>query len=81
MNMIDYKKIATDPALFQEFKRFFSQRFNTELKRNEYLAYIELCENNSGWHVNPLAMCARRFNKPVDVIYDRFLEGASKNHV
>lgn len=81
MNMIDYKKIATDPALFQAFKKFFSQRFNTELKRNEYLAYIELCENNSDWHVNPLAMCAWRFNKPVDVVYDRFLEGASKNHV
>ena len=81
MNKIDYKKIATDHVLFQAFKTFFLQRFNTELKRDEYVSYIELCENNPDWHVNPLAMCAWRFNKPVDVIYERFLEGGGSNHV
>lgn len=80
MTKIDFKKVKIDGNLFREFERYMKGYFNTQITKKQFLDFVDLCEKKK-FFLNPFQMCAWRFNKPVEVIYERFLEGAVNNRV
>ena len=73
MNKIDFKKVKTDGSLFREFERYMKEYFNTQITKEQFLGFVELCENKK-FFLNPFQMCAWLLNKPVEVIVDRWYE-------
>lgn len=73
MNKIDFKKVKTDGNLFREFERYMKGNFNTQITKEQFLGFVELCENKK-FFLNPFQMCAWLLNKPVKVIVDRWYE-------
>ena len=73
MNKIDFKKVKTDGNLFREFERYMKGNFNTQITKEQFLDFVDLCENKK-FFLNPFQMCAWLLNKPVEVIVDRWYE-------
>lgn len=73
MNKIDFKKVKTDGNLFREFERYMKGNFNTQITKEQFLNFVDLCENKK-FFLNPFQMCAWLLNKPVEVIVDRWYE-------
>lgn len=73
MTSINYEKAATDLDLFREFERYMKGNFNTQITKEQFLGFVELCENKK-FFLNPFQMCAWLLNKPVEVIVDRWYE-------
>lgn len=73
MNKIDFKKVKTDSNLFREFERYMKGYFNTQITKEQFLNFVDLCENKKSF-LNPFQMCAWLLNKPVEVIVDRWYE-------
>lgn len=73
MNKIDFKKVKTDGNLFREFKRYMKEYFNTQIVKEQFLVFVDLCEKKI-YHLNPFQMCAWVLNKPVEVIEDRWYQ-------
>jgi hypothetical protein len=73
VNKIDFKKVKTDGNLFREFERYMKGNFNTQITKEQFLGFVELCENKK-FFLNPFQMCAWLLNKPVKVIVDRWYE-------
>lgn|GEM_PF-3982819 len=73
MNKIDFKKVKTDSNLFREFKRYMQEYFNTQITKEQFLNFVDLCEKKK-FFLNPFQMCAWVLNKPVEVIEDRWYQ-------
>ena len=73
MNKIDFNKVKTDGNLFREFERYMKGNFNTQITKEQFLDFVDLCENKK-FFLNPFQMCAWLLNKPVEVIVDRWYE-------
>lgn len=73
MNKIDFKKVKTDGNLFREFERYIKGNFNTQITKEQFLNFVDLCENKK-FFLNPFQMCAWLLSKPVEVIVDRWYE-------
>lgn len=73
MNKIDFKKVKTDSNLFREFKRYMQEYFNTQITKEQFLNFVDLCEKEK-FFLNPFQMCAWVLNKPVEVIEDRWYQ-------
>ena len=73
MNKIDFKKVKTDGNLFREFERYIKEYFNTQITKEQFLNFVDLCEKKK-FFLNPFQMCAWLLNKPVEVIVDRWYE-------
>lgn len=73
MNKIDFKKVKTDGNLFREFERYMKGNFNTQITKEQFLNFVDLCENKK-FFLNPFQMCAWLLSKPVEVIVDRWHE-------
>ena len=73
MNKIDFKKVKTDSNLFREFKRYMQEYFNTQITKEQFLNFVDLCEKKK-YYLNPFQMCAWLLNKPVELIVDRWYE-------
>lgn len=73
MTKIDFKKVKTDGNLFREFERYMKGNFNTQITKEQFLNFVDLCENKK-FFLNPFQMCAWLLNKPVEVIIDRWYE-------
>lgn len=73
MNKIDFKKVKTDGNLFREFERYMKGYFNTKITKEQFLNFVDLCENKK-FFLNPFQMCAWLLSKPVEVIVDRWYE-------
>lgn len=73
MNKIDFKKVKTDSNLFREFKRYMQEYFNTQITKEQFLNFVDLCEKKK-FFLNPFQMCAWLLNKPVEVIVGRWYE-------
>lgn len=73
MNKIDFKKVKTDSKLFHEFKRYMQGNFNTQITKEQFLDFVDLCEKKI-YYLNPFQMCAWLLNRPVEVIVDRWYE-------
>lgn len=73
MNKIDFKKVKTDSNLFREFKRYMQEYFNTQITKEQFLDFVDLCEKKK-FFLNPFQMCAWLLNKPVEMIADRWYE-------
>ena len=71
MNKIDFKKVKTDSNLFREFKRYMQEYFNTQITKEQFLNFVDLCEKKK-FFLNPFQMCAWLLNKPVEVIVGRW---------
>lgn len=69
MNKIDFKKVKTDSNLFREFKRYMQEYFNTQITKEQFLNFVDLCEKKK-FFLNPFQMCAWLLTKPVEVIVD-----------
>ena len=44
MTSINYEKAATDLDLFHEFKRYMQEYFNTQITKEQFLNFVDLCE-------------------------------------
>lgn len=73
MNKIDFKKVKTDGNLFREFERYMKGNFNTQITKEQFLNFVDLCEKKK-FFLNPFQMCAWLLNKPVEVIVDRWYD-------
>ena len=73
MNKIDFKKVKTDGNLFREFERYMKGNFNTQITKEQFLNFVDLCEKKK-FFLNPFQMCAWLINKPVEVILDRWYD-------
>lgn len=73
MTKIDFKKVKTDGSLFREFERYMKGNFNTQITKEQFLNFVDLCENKK-FFLNPFQMCAWLLNKPVEVIVDRWYD-------
>lgn len=73
MNKIDFKKVKTDGNLFREFERYMKGNFNTQITKEQFLNFVDLCEKKK-FFLNPFQMCAWLLSKPVEVIVDRWYE-------
>lgn len=73
MNKIDFKKVKTDGNLFREFERYMKGNFNTQITKEQFLNFVDLCENKK-FFLNPFQMCAWLLSKPVEVIVDRWYD-------
>lgn len=73
MNKIDFKKVKTDSNLFREFKRYMQEYFNTQITKEQFLDFVDLCEKKK-FFLNPFQMCAWLLNKPVEMIADRWYD-------
>lgn len=73
MNKIDFKKVKTDGNLFREFERYMKEYFNTQITKEQFLNFVDLCKKKK-YYLNPFQMCAWLLNKPVEVIVDRWYE-------
>lgn len=73
MNKIDFKKVKTDGNLFREFEQYMKGYFNTQITKEQFLNFVNLCENKK-FFLNPFQMCAWLLNKPVEVIVDRWYD-------
>ncbi len=73
MNKIDFKKVKTDSNLFREFKRYMQEYFNTQITKEQFLNFVDLCKKKK-YYLNPFQMCAWLLNKPVELIVDRWYE-------
>lgn len=73
MNKIDFRKVKTDGNLFREFERYIKEYFNTQITKEQFLNFVDLCEKKK-FFLNPFQMCAWLLNKPVEVIVDRWYE-------
>lgn len=73
MTKIDFKKVKTDGSLFREFERYMKGYFNTQITKEQFLNFVDLCENKK-FFLNPFQMCAWLLNKPVEVIVDRWYD-------
>ena len=73
MNKIDFKKVKTDSNLFREFKRYMQEYFNTQITKEQFLNFVDLCEKKK-FFLNPFQMRAWLLNKPVEVIVGRWYE-------
>lgn len=73
MNKIDFKKVKTDGNLFREFERYMKEYFNTQITKEQFLNFVDLCKNKKLF-LNPFQMCAWLLNKPVEVIVDRWYD-------
>nr|DAM73221.1 MAG TPA: hypothetical protein [Caudoviricetes sp.] len=73
MNKIDFKKVKTDSNLFREFKRYMQEYFNTQITKEQFLNFVDLCEKKK-FFLNPFQMCAWVLNKQVEVIEDRWYQ-------
>lgn len=73
MNKIDFKKVKTDSNLFREFKRYMQEYFNTQITKEQFLNFVDLCEKKR-YYLNPFQMCAWVLNKPVEIIEDRWYQ-------
>jgi hypothetical protein len=73
VNKIDFKKVKTDSNLFREFKRYMQEYFNTQITKEQFLNFVDLCEKKK-FFLNPFQMCAWVLNKPVEVIEDRWYQ-------
>lgn len=78
MNKIDFKKVKTDSNLFREFKRYMQEYFNTQITKEQFLNFVDLCEKKK-YYLNPFQMCAWVLNKPVEVIEDRWYQKRDNN--
>lgn len=78
MNKIDFKKVKTDSNLFREFKRYMQEYFNTQITKEQFLNFVDLCEKKK-FFLNPFQMCAWVLNKPVEVIEDRWYQKRDSN--
>ena len=78
MNKIDFKKVKTDGNLFHEFERYMKEHFNTQITKEQFLDFVDLCENKKIF-LNPFQMCAWLLNKSVGVIEDRWYQKGSKD--
>lgn len=78
MNKIDFKKVKTDSNLFREFKRYMQEYFNTQITKEQFLNFVDLCEQKS-YYLNPFQMCSWLLNKSVEVIEDRWYQTRSKD--
>lgn len=74
MTQINYKKVSTNPELFKAFNNFFKKYFNTKITTEEYLTFVEKCECDYSFHLNPISMCAWKYNKTVDFIFNKLLK-------
>ena len=53
MTSINYEKAATDLDLFHEFKRYMQEYFNTQITKEQFLNFVDLCEKKKYpdlWH-------------------------------
>lgn len=73
MTKIDFKKVKTDGNLFREFERYMKGYFNTQITKEQFLAFVDLCEERK-FYLNPFYMCAWLLNRSVDVIVDRWYD-------
>ncbi|MFS8984113.1 hypothetical protein [Streptococcus parasanguinis] len=73
MNKIDFKKVKTDGNLFREFERYMKGCFNTQITKEQFLNFVDLCEKKK-FFLNPFQMCAWLLSKPVEVIVDRWYD-------
>lgn len=73
MTKIDFKKVKTDGSLFREFERYMKGYFNTQITKEQFLDFVDLCENKK-FYLNPFQMCAWLLNKSVCVIEGRWYE-------
>lgn len=73
MTKIDFKKVKTDGNLFREFKRYMQEYFNTQITKEQFLDFVDLCEKKK-FFLNPFQMCAWLLNKPVEMIADRWYD-------
>lgn len=80
MNKIDFKKVKTDSNLFREFKRYMQECFNTQITKEQFLNFVDLCEKKK-FFLNPFQMCAWLLNKPVEMIVDRWYEAKRNKNV
>lgn len=80
MNKIDFKKVKTDSNLFREFKRYIQEYFNTQITKEQFLNFVDLCEKKK-YYLNPFQMCAWLLKKPVQVIEDRWYQKKENVHV
>ena len=78
MTSINYEKAATDLDLFHEFKRYMQEYFNTQITKEQFLNFVDLCEKKK-YYLNPFQMCAWVLNKPVEVIEDRWYQKRDNN--
>lgn len=78
MTKIDFKKVKTDSNLFREFKRYMQEYFNTQITKEQFLNFVDLCEQKR-YHLNPFRMCSLILNKPVEVIEDRWYQRRNKD--
>lgn len=78
MNKIDFKKVKTDSNLFREFKRYMQEYFNTQITKEQFLDFVDLCKKKK-FFLNPFQMCAWLLKKPVGVIEDRWYQKGSKD--
>lgn len=78
MNKIDFKKVKTDGSLFREFERYMKGNFNTQITKEQFLNFVDLCEKKK-YYLNPFQMCAWVLNKPVEVIEDRWYQKRGDN--
>lgn len=78
MNKIDFKKVKTDSNLFREFKRYMQEYFNTQITKEQFLNFVDLCEQKN-YYLNPFQMCAWLLKKSVGVIEDRWYQKRSKD--
>ena len=78
MNKINFKIVKTDSNLFREFKRYMQEYFNTQITKEQFLNFVDLCVQKR-YYLNPFQMCSWILNKPVEVIEDRWYQRRSKD--